>query len=266
MDRKKILTLNAFLYLALLLPHYIEASPKIVLVNDGINTPRPAVRNTLSFNSQNLSSQADQITIGDLFSGSSQVMDNDRLSSNPSLQAIIQSSSAITSWNISIINSDSVVAAQEQDSPETLTATASILQSSPLASGLYSIVISARNLDGDTSSKTISNLKIENKLKVADALIGPNPFNPNQGTAAIDYQLTQNCDVALTILAINGRLIYRNEFQSGQNGGASGHNQVEWDGRDRYGDIVANGPYYIFIVAKEGRNSSTTKIKAMVLK
>ena len=114
-----------------LLSSSLFADPKLVLVNDGIRTPRPAVRNTLSFNSQNLTGQADQITIGDLFSGTSQVMDNDRLSSNPSLQLLIQSGSAITSWNISIINSDSVVAAQAQDSPDTLTATASILQSSP---------------------------------------------------------------------------------------------------------------------------------------
>ena len=65
----------------------------------------------------------------------------------------------------------------------------------------------------------------------------PNPFNPS---TTIPYQLTESVEVELTIFDMLGRKV--RTLASGRQ--AAGAYQVEWDGRDDAGWVVAGGAYF----------------------
>jgi len=88
---------------------------------------------------------------------------------------------------------------------------------------------------------------------------GPNPFNPNNGTIMIKYELTRNSDTFIYFFDIAGNLICRKFYPYGTNGGNSGNNRVYWDGVNDFGETVANG-VYLFRIASEDRTIGKGKI------
>lgn len=64
----------------------------------------------------------------------------------------------------------------------------------------------------------------------------PNPFNPS---TTIQYEIPKAGEVEIHIFDLNGRVVktMKNQHPS------AGSYEVEWDGRNKTGAIVASGPY-----------------------
>jgi len=88
---------------------------------------------------------------------------------------------------------------------------------------------------------------------------GPNPFNPDKGSIMIKYELTKNSDTYIYFFDIAGNLICRKYYTYGTSGGNSGTNRVYWDGKNDFGETVANG-VYLFRIASEDRTIGKGKI------
>ena len=91
------------------------------------------------------------------------------------------------------------------------------------------------------------------------AQYGPNPFNPKKESIMIMYDLTANSDTYIYFFDIAGNSICRKFYAYGTSGGNSGTNRVYWDGKNDFGETVANG-VYLFRIASEGRTIGKGKI------
>jgi hypothetical protein len=88
---------------------------------------------------------------------------------------------------------------------------------------------------------------------------GPNPFNPNKRSIMIKYVLDANSDTYIYFFDITGSLICRKFYPFGSIGGNSGTNRVYWDGKNDFGETVANG-VYLFRISSDGRTIGKGKI------
>lgn len=71
----------------------------------------------------------------------------------------------------------------------------------------------------------------------------PNPFQAGRDVTFLEYNLTQDSGVTLTIYDVMGQKIYETEVSPGQSGGQAGLNRLAWDGRNADGQTVGNGGY-----------------------
>ncbi len=78
----------------------------------------------------------------------------------------------------------------------------------------------------------------------------PNPFHPNEAPTTIAYVLDDNARVRLRLFTLSGALVIDREYAAGDQGGLSGLNEVQWDGRNGNGDPVASGGYVLFVEAE----------------
>jgi hypothetical protein len=88
----------------------------------------------------------------------------------------------------------------------------------------------------------------------------PNPFSDQ---TLIEYKLTQDADdVTVGIYTVNGRLI--REFRNAPSGVSN--EGIVWDGRDHDGDLVANGLYFLKVVATSDGTESESIGRAVVMR
>ena len=135
------------------------------------------------------------------------------------------------------------------------------------------LTIVVQDINGNFSEKSQS-LNQSTTLKVfgpdgegTNILNGPNPFNPNRESTYIQYQLSKDADVKLHIYSISGEKLWSRTVNEGDNsGGTAGFHSIEWTGRNDFGEVVANGPYILYFVAKSGNETKVSKIKMLVLK
>ena len=83
----------------------------------------------------------------------------------------------------------------------------------------------------------------------------PNPFNPS---TTIFFQLDKTADVSLAIYDVHGRLV--RQLVSGQY--AAGQHQVDWNGANDHGEMVAGGTYFL----KLSSSSNSVARKMTLLK
>lgn len=98
----------------------------------------------------------------------------------------------------------------------------------------------------------------------------PNPFAPNfhnvtggDGHVRIQYYLEDNAIVKLEIYDFAMDRVYSSEFQSIEH---PGDNSIVWNGRNRAGDIVANGTYFCKLTIKENDKETAHWTKLIVVK
>ena len=91
----------------------------------------------------------------------------------------------------------------------------------------------------------------------------PNPFEAGKEVTSIAYILTKEAKVTIRIYNLVGDLVREMEFAPGVEGGigddAGYNNQVEWDGRNGDGMLVANGAYICQIIAEATDGSEPYK-------
>ena len=90
------------------------------------------------------------------------------------------------------------------------------------------------------------------KLKIYNAYNFPNPFS--RSTKFI-FEITKNAQLTLELFTLGGRRIKRFSYNNLQ----VGYNYVNWNGRNSFGDTIANG-VYIYVLKATNANQKTTYI------
>lgn len=104
-------------------------------------------------------------------------------------------------------------------------------------------------INPDYTSSTLANaFEIRTIADLGTIVNYPNPFNPLQQSTLLIYKLTQNTDITILIFNITAELIYSQNFLSGTNGAKAGMNTVEWNGINSFGEVCANGVYFVRVV------------------
>ena len=119
-----------------------------------------------------------------------------------------------------------------------------------LSAGSHSISIVASDSSGNSSSKAYSVAVNDNTQIASSVLFYPNPFNPNNETGKLGYQLSKDSETILFIFNSIGQVTYKKVFQSGTEGGHVGYNEVDWDGKDSLGKVVGNDIYFVKIISE----------------
>ena len=118
-----------------------------------------------------------------------------------------------------------------------------------LLNGEYQIQVSATDtsknqsyLGGDDPSPY--RFTLDEDVQIDNIINAPNPFEKD---TVFTYDLTQEPDdVSIKIYTVSGRLI--RIFQNAS--ARRGYNEEYWDGRDEYGNMLANGVYFYKIIVK----------------
>ena len=130
---------------------------------------------------------------------------------------------------------------------------AELLFAPNLFNGEYHIQVSAMDtsknqsyLDGDDASPY--RFTLDEDVQIDNIINAPNPFEKD---TVFTYDLTQEPDdVTIKIYTVSGRLIKTFQRVSARRG----YNEEYWDGRDEYGNMLANGVYlYKIVVKTEGK-------------
>ncbi|MEE9190064.1 MAG: FlgD immunoglobulin-like domain containing protein, partial [Candidatus Neomarinimicrobiota bacterium] len=86
------------------------------------------------------------------------------------------------------------------------------------------------------------------QLELFNVMNFPNPF---ESSTQFSFELTLGSDVTVTVYTLGGRTIYRSDpifFPVG-------FHSIPWDGRDSFGDDIANGVYLYKIKAVSSDDS-----------
>ncbi|MFC1752846.1 hypothetical protein ACFL96_05560 [Thermoproteota archaeon] len=137
----------------------------------------------------------------------------------------------------------------------------------PIPNGMYYYSVTACDMFANCSDPYLTpTFNIGSELKLDNALNGPNPFNPNNQSTYFQYQLSQDASLEIIIYSISGEIQFHKKINQGETGGITGFNSVEWDGKNRFGETVANGPYLAYLIANNESGKQTAKVKILVLK
>ena len=85
-------------------------------------------------------------------------------------------------------------------------------------------------------------------LRLFNVFNFPNPFALE---TQFSFEISSTAEVSVDIFTLGGRMVCQISPQTV----TAGYNFINWDGRDKYGDILANGVYLYRIKAKNGNES-----------
>ena len=90
----------------------------------------------------------------------------------------------------------------------------------------------------------------ENKVRIYNAFNFPNPFS---NETKFTFEISSNAEVSISIYTVGGKKIKQinNKFYQ------QGFHRIDWNGRNQFGSLIANGVYIYKIIAK----NSTSKTK-----
>ena len=78
---------------------------------------------------------------------------------------------------------------------------------------------------------------------------GPNPYNPNSGVMAkIWYWLDANAETSVYVVDLAGTVVLKTTYAAGAAGGSAGANNLDFDGKDKWGQVLGDGVYLYKIV------------------
>lgn len=193
-----------------------------------------------------------------VYSAGVQILDGDIISSKFKISGIVLTSEAVDSSSVRIYIDGSVISdgtyahydsfLQEADK----TAVEYTIRTA-LAVGTHTLKITADGLNGTSYEAELTALKVidSNSPSVVGAVLAyPNPYDPAGGNTKITYTMQKDSDTVLFIFGVTGKLLLKRDCFSGTNGGKAGFNEVEWDGKNDFGEVVGNGIYAARIVEK----------------
>jgi len=88
---------------------------------------------------------------------------------------------------------------------------------------------------------------------------GPNPYNPNNGSGRFWYWLDADAETSIYLIDLGGTIVWKQSYTSGQNGGRSGENNIEFKGQTAWGDMLGNG-VYLYKIVQSGKSIGGGKI------
>jgi len=117
-----------------------------------------------------------------------------------------------------------------------------------LEPGAHTIqIIAWDNLNNFSEQQINFRTTTQNQLVLEDVLNYPNPFSTDTYFTFQFQSPNGSGDVKIKIYTVTGRLIQELEGIA-----TPGFNRIYWDGRDRNGDILANGVYLYKIIIDDG--------------
>ncbi|MFC1637554.1 hypothetical protein ACFL1W_00890 [Candidatus Margulisiibacteriota bacterium] len=119
-----------------------------------------------------------------------------------------------------------------------------------LRTGLWDLTVTNTNSQTDTLPSAFN---MQTWASQALAVNSPNPFDPLAGPTTIVYQLAADTNTVVMIFNISHELVYKQDFVAGANGGRSGDNSVTWNGYNAFGELSANGVYFLRVVDRQAR-------------
>lgn len=139
-----------------------------------------------------------------------------------------------------------------------------IVPISNLPAGKHQLKFRAYDVYNNVSESSIEfEVKSSSKPSIERLLNYPNPFN-NFTTFHFDHNLNgQEMQVMIQIFTVNGKLIKTLFAQ--QLGDGTHFDQISWDGKDEYGDKLANGVYIYKCKVSSPGNKTTEKIEKLVI-
>jgi len=140
-----------------------------------------------------------------------------------------------------------------------------------LSQGTHMLRVRAWDAYNNSSTEeTVFNVVSGDGLKISEVYNYPNPFSPSSSafSSATEFTFKHNqvigVDAEVKIYTVAGRLIQTIK----QSGIVNQFVRIPWNGRDKDGDLLANGVYLYKVIAKtqDGRFSSESLGKISIIK
>jgi len=133
-----------------------------------------------------------------------------------------------------------------------------------LSAGKHQLKFKAYDVYNNIGETTIDfEVRSSEKPTILNLLNYPNPFN-NSTTFHFDHNLNgQEMKVMIQIFTVNGRLV--KTLQSQSNGVGTHFDQLFWDGKDEYGDKLANGVYIYKCKLQSPGHKTIEKLEKLVI-
>jgi hypothetical protein len=133
----------------------------------------------------------------------------------------------------------------------------------PLAPGAHTLVIKAWDVMNNSSEFTLSFVVVNDEiLRIDHVLNYPNPFTTRTQFWFEHNQPATDLSVRVEIFTVNGRLIKTLSRTINSTGNRS--SEVEWDGRDEFGDRIARGVYIYHLSVRNGEGKKADKWERLV--
>ncbi len=136
----------------------------------------------------------------------------------------------------------------------------------PSERSIDSLSITAQDLAGNVTT-TVFAYKPGENLSIKFLSCHPNPFTAKPGPDGktmqkirIAFLLSDMASAEMILYTVSGRAIRNWRFTN-----IIGYQEVEWDGRDREGKRLANGTYYLKLIARNDRKKVKKIIKIVKL-
>lgn len=114
-------------------------------------------------------------------------------------------------------------------------------------------VSSASGLPHSETVKTSKTFFVSAETTAEEGLVNyPNPFRAGQDLSFLEYVLTSEAGVRLTIYDMMGQRVYERSYSQGEVGGSAGLNRISWDGKNNDGEVVGNGGYVAVLEVSGG--------------
>ncbi len=187
-----------------------------------------------------------------------EIASGNRIRSLPDIKAQISDNSGIDSSSIKLTidgtaqNSVSVRAAETR--PSSVTAYNISHNNVRLKSGKHTLKVEARDVFGKRTVIEVYDLDVLGYAAIEGQPMNyPNPFKPSYGeTTKIAYNLADDADIVIAVYDLAGRQVHRIICPAGLSGGTAGpNNDVPWDGKSAFGEILGNG-VYVYIITSAG--------------
>ncbi|MBK6915097.1 MAG: T9SS type A sorting domain-containing protein [Ignavibacteriales bacterium] len=133
-----------------------------------------------------------------------------------------------------------------------------------LSDGEYLLRIAAKDLNGNFSDSASSEIRfiVSSEAKLLYVYNYPNPFADE---TFFTFKLTQIPDeFKIKIFTVAGRLV--KEFSKAPSELNYDFNRIYWDGRDKDGDLIANGVYFYKVIMKKDQKIETTTQKLALVR
>lgn len=135
-----------------------------------------------------------------------------------------------------------------------------------LAAGPHQLNLTAfDNLNNISETEISFRVASSTGLILMNVVNYPNPFRPRSESTkfTFEYQTAgTDAEVEVKIYTLTGRLI---QNLSGHFVSGTGYHEIEWDGRDRDGDQIANGVYLYKLSLKNGKEKKEIIEKLVIM-
>ncbi len=142
---------------------------------------------------------------------------------------------------------------QAGDSYDVKTGQLKFKLSEKIAQGVYNIKIEALAPSSQALcwvAKSIDFKKGDEKKEVSGNILNfSKSFIPKKESAKIAYLLNSDGDVTLYIFDENAGMCFNKDYLSGKEGGKTGFNQIQWDGKRNSGDYIDAGVFSFKLIS-----------------